>query len=88
MTSTARKNLRMSERTEQLISAAAAAQGTDFTSFVLEAASAKARRVLLEERALEVTPAEVAQIQALLSGELEPNDELRRAALRLPVPEA
>lgn len=80
---TERINMRVSAATNQLISDAAEAQGTDKTSFVIEAATAKARRVLLEERALRVTPLEAAQIKALLDSDIEIPGALREAAQRL-----
>jgi len=55
----------MPVNSRRAIAKAAAAQGTDVTSFVVEAATAKARRVLPEEHALAVSPAEALQIQAL-----------------------
>lgn len=80
---TERLNMRVSAATNQLIADAADVQGTDKTSFVIEAATSKARRVLLEERALRVTPAEALQIQALLESDSEIPDALRQAAQRL-----
>ena len=83
MPTTARLNFRVSETTQELLTQAAQAQGTDLTSFVISAASDQARRVLLEERALRVSPAEAAQIQALLTDDVEPTLPLRDAAQRL-----
>jgi uncharacterized protein (DUF1778 family) len=48
---------------------AAAAQQQDVTSFVLGAAMERAREVLVQERVLRLTPAEVEQIDTALDGE-------------------
>lgn len=82
-TATARLNMRVNPEAQQMIAEAAAAQGTDITSFVVEAATTKARRILLEERALRVTPAEAIQIQLLLESDEPLPESLRRAADRL-----
>ncbi|MGX5681688.1 type II toxin-antitoxin system TacA family antitoxin [Schumannella luteola] len=82
-TATARMSVRVSTDAQKLISDAAAAQGTDVTSFVVAAATSQARKVLLEERALKVTPAEALQIQALLASEFEVPAGLKAAADRL-----
>lgn len=80
---TARLNMRLPSATQQLIQEAASAQGVDVTSFVLDAASARARRVLLEERALRVSAHEAGQIAELLRDAPLPNDGLLAAADRL-----
>lgn len=85
---TARLNMRVPAEAQQMIAEAAAAQGTDLTSFVVEAATSKARRVLLEERSLKVTPAEAIQLQWLLESDEPLPASLRRAAERLRASEA
>lgn len=82
-TARARLNMRVSEEARATLTDAAAAQGTDLTSFVIDAAMSKARRVLMEERALRVTPAEAAQLEALLAADVDAPAALRAAALRL-----
>jgi uncharacterized protein (DUF1778 family) len=82
-TATQRISVRVSSDTHKLITEAAAAQGTDVTSFLVEAGATKARRVLLEERALKVTPAEALQIQAMLASDFDVPASMRDAAQRL-----
>lgn len=60
---TARLNMRVSPEAQATIREAAAAQQQDVTSFVLGAALERARVVLLEERVLKLTPAELAQVE-------------------------
>jgi uncharacterized protein (DUF1778 family) len=75
--------MRVTEETRATIVEAADAQGTDLTSFVIDAAMTKARRVLMEERALRLTPAEASQIEALLATDAEVPAPLHAAARRL-----
>jgi len=57
---------------------AASAQQQDVTSFVLGAAMERARAILVEERLLQLTPTEVAQIDAALDEEPRVIPELAR----------
>ncbi|HWS57843.1 MAG TPA: DUF1778 domain-containing protein [Actinotalea sp.] len=66
---TARLNMRVSPEAQATIREAAAAQQQDVTSFVLGAALERARAVLLEERVLRMTPAELAQVESDLDRE-------------------
>jgi uncharacterized protein (DUF1778 family) len=62
----ARLNMRVSPDALESIRQAARAQQQDVTSFVLGATMERARAVLVEERLLQLTPTEMAQIDAAL----------------------
>jgi uncharacterized protein (DUF1778 family) len=74
----ARLNMRISPDALESIREAASAQQQDVTSFVLGAAMERARAVLVEERLLQLTPAEVAQVDAALDEEPRVIPELAR----------
>src|SRR5665647_1227769 len=74
----ARLNMRISPDALESIREAASAQQQDVTSFVLGAAMERARAVLVEERLLQLTPTEVAQIDAALDAEPRVVPELAR----------
>ena len=74
----ARLNMRISPDALESIREAASAQQQDVTSFVLGAAMERARAVLVEERLLELTPTEMAQIDAALDAEPRVVPELAR----------
>jgi len=74
----ARLNMRISPDALESIREAASAQQQDVTSFVLGAAMERARAVLVEERLLQLTPTEVAQIDAALEAEPRVIPELAR----------
>ena len=74
----ARLNMRISPDALESIREAASAQQQDVTSFVLGAAMERARAVLVEERLLQLTPTEVAQIDAALDAEPRAVPELAR----------
>ena len=76
--SSARMNMRISPDALESIREAASAQQQDVTSFVLGAAMERARAVLVEERLLQLTPTEVAQIDAALDAEPRVVPELAR----------
>lgn len=80
---TARINMRVTEKTRDIIDRAAEMQGVDRTAFVLDAAMSKARSVLIEDRILKLTGAETEQVREILESEIEPTPALRRAAERL-----
>jgi uncharacterized protein (DUF1778 family) len=80
---TARLNMRVREETLDRIRAAAEITGTDVTAFVIAAATAEARKVMLEERAIRLTPREVDQLAALEHEERELSPALVVAARRL-----
>lgn len=75
-TKTERLNLRCSEGSLTLLRQAAELQGQDLTSFVMGAALERARTVLAEDRVLRLSPAAVAQIEAALDAEPQPNSQL------------
>ena len=62
----ARLHMRIAPEALETIRAAATVQQQDVTSFVLGAAMERARGVLVEDRVLRLTPAEVAQIDSAL----------------------
>ncbi|NTW41385.1 MAG: DUF1778 domain-containing protein [Cellulomonadaceae bacterium] len=65
----ARLNMRIAPDALELLREAAAAQQQDVTSFVLGAAMAQARSVLMEERVMFLTAREVAQVDEALERE-------------------
>lgn len=79
----ARINMRVSEKVRDMIDRAAELQGVDRTAFMLDAATTRARNVILEDRILMLTPREVEQVRDLLDSVPQPTAELARAAHRL-----
>jgi uncharacterized protein (DUF1778 family) len=79
----ARLNMRIHQDTLDRLREAARLQSTDVTSFVISAAVAQARRVLLEERALRLTPEEISQVARVVSEDREPTETLILAAKHL-----
>jgi uncharacterized protein (DUF1778 family) len=75
--------MRVREETLERIRAAAELSGTDVTAFVIAAASAEARKVMIEERAIRLTAREVAQLEEISGEEQELSPALVRAAARL-----
>lgn len=71
-----RLNMRIATDALEAIREAASAQQQDVTSFVLGAAMERARSILVEERILRLTPAEVTQVNAALDAEPQPIPEL------------
>ncbi|MBM6404613.1 DUF1778 domain-containing protein [Phycicoccus sp. CSK15P-2] len=65
-TKTERLNLRCSKVTAMTLREAAGLQDQDLTSFVLGAALDRARTVLVEDRALRLTPQEMLQLEKVL----------------------
>lgn len=74
----ARLNMRVAPDALDTIREAASAQQQDVTSFVLGAAMERARAVLVEERLLQLTDAEVEQVEAALDAEPRVIPELAR----------
>jgi uncharacterized protein (DUF1778 family) len=74
---TVTKNLRIDLNVSTLIEQAAVSSGTTFTSFVLEAAAARAERHLLDKCFLSVDAGSFAEIKALLAQDHEPNERLK-----------
>ena len=74
----ARLNMRISPDALESIREAARAQQQDVTSFVLGAAMERARAVLVEERLLQLTPTEMAQVDTALDEEPRVVPELAR----------
>ena len=74
----ARLNMRVAPEALDAIREAASAQQQDVTSFVLGAAMERARAVLVEERLLQLTDAEVEQVEAALDAEPRVIPELAR----------
>ena len=68
-TKSERINLRCSSENLELLRKAAELQGQDLTSFVLGAASDRARAVLAEDRVLRLSPAEIIQLERALEAE-------------------
>ncbi|WAB82531.1 DUF1778 domain-containing protein [Microcella daejeonensis] len=81
-TSQTRINMRISTEALDQIRDAARLQGQDVTAFVLGAAMANARQVLLEDRVLTMTPAEVLQLERALDADAAPSKRLREAVRR------
>lgn len=76
---TARLNMRIAPDALDTIREAAAAQQQDVTSFVLGAAMERARDVLMSDRVMRLTPAEMDQIEAALDEEPRVIPELAEA---------
>lgn len=68
-TKTERLNLRCSSESLTTLRSAAELQGQDLTSFLLSAALDRARSVLVEDRLLRISPAEVLQVEKALDAE-------------------
>lgn len=77
-----RVNMRVAPSALEMIDEAASLQGVDRTSFVIDAAVTRARKVISDDH-LRVTAKEVQQIKRLLSEDREPTEALRSAAQRL-----
>lgn len=76
-------NMRVAETALEAIDEAASIQGVDRTSFVVDAAVSKARKVILEEQILNLTEREVEQIKHMLDSDTVANEKLSAAAKRL-----
>ena len=76
---TARLNMRISPEALDTIREAAAAQQQDVTSFVLGAAMERAGDVLMSDRVMRLSPAEMVQIEAALDEEPHVIPELAAA---------
>lgn len=76
---TARLNMRISPDALDTIREAAAAQQQDVTSFVLGAAMERARDVLMSDRVMRLSPADMDQIEAALDEEPRVIPELAAA---------
>lgn len=76
---TARLNMRISPEALATLREAAGAQQQDLTSFVLGAALERARDVLMSDRVMRLTPAEMDQIEAALDEEPRVIPELAAA---------
>ncbi|WP_402376963.1 type II toxin-antitoxin system TacA family antitoxin [Isoptericola rhizosphaerae] len=84
-----RLNMRLSPDALATIRAAAAAQQQDVSAFVLGAAMAHAREVLLRDRVLQLTPRELDQVDSALDAEHRVVPELAAliAAVRRDAPQ-
>lgn len=71
------KSLRIDASRNALIEQAAHSAGTTFTSFILEAAAAKAEEQLLERRLIMVDSAVFADVKSILAAERPVNDKLK-----------
>jgi uncharacterized protein (DUF1778 family) len=74
---TVTKNLRVDASMSALIEQAAASTGMTFTSFVLEAAAARAERHLLDKCFITVDAQSFADIETLLAQDHEPTEKLK-----------
>jgi len=81
-TSQSRINMRIAPDALEQIRDAARLQSQDVTAFVLGAAMANARQVLLEDRVLKLSPAEVLQLEQALDADAAPPTRLREAMRR------
>lgn len=75
---TERVNLRCSAATLSTLRQAAELQGQDLTSFVMSAATDRAREILTEDRILRLDPAEVIQLEQALDAPAAVNPQLKR----------
>ncbi len=75
---TVTKNLRMDSNVNVLIEQAAASSGTTFTSFVLEAAAARAERHLLDKCFIAVDGQSFSEIEQLLAADHQPTHRLKK----------
>lgn len=71
------KSLRIDASRNALIEQAAISAGTTFTSFILDAAAAKAEEQLLEKRLIMVESAVFADVEAMLAAERPVNQKLK-----------
>lgn len=69
--------LRASEETKDRLQEAAQITGQDLSAFILDAANARAREVLLEDRIIRFSDADLVQIEEALENPPAPNDTLR-----------
>lgn len=74
---TVTKNLRVDASMSALIEQAAVSAGMTFTSFVLEAAAARAERHLLDKCFITVDAQSFSEIETLLAQDYEPTEKLR-----------
>lgn len=74
---TVTKNLRVDANMSALIEQAAASTGMTFTSFVLEAAAARAERHLLDKCFITVDAQSFTTIETLLAQDYEPTEKLK-----------
>ena len=81
-TAQSRINMRVSPEALEQIREAAKLQNQDLTAFVLGSAMSNARQVLLEDRVLKLTPAEVLQIEQALESDAAPSQRLIDAFAR------
>lgn len=81
-TAQSRINMRVSPEALEQIREAAKLQNQDLTAFVLGSAMSNARQVLLEDRVLKLTPAEVLQIEKALESDEAPPQRLIDAFAR------
>lgn len=81
-TAQTRINMRVAPEALEQIREAAKLQNQDLTSFVLGSAMSTARQVLLEDRVLKLTPAEVLQLEKALDAESAPPKRLVEAVRR------
>ncbi|MFT3943682.1 MAG: DUF1778 domain-containing protein [Ancrocorticia sp.] len=77
-TKTERIQLRISSEAKQQIIEAAETTQQDLTSFILDAATARAREVLLERTVIKLHPDDYAQILADLESPVRPSPVLAR----------
>jgi uncharacterized protein (DUF1778 family) len=77
-----RINMRVAPEALEQIREAAKLQNQDLTAFVLGSAMSNARQVLLEDRVLKLTPAEVLQLEKVLDTEVAPSKRLVEAVQR------
>jgi len=81
-TAQSRINMRVAPEALEQIREAAKLQNQDLTAFVLGSAMSHARQVLLEERVLKLTPAEVVQLEHALDNDIDPPKRLVEAFQR------
>jgi len=74
--------MRVAPEALEQIREAAKLQNQDLTAFVLGSAMSNARQVLLEDRVLKLTPAEVLQLEKVLDTEVAPSKRLVEAVQR------
>ncbi|TFC87131.1 DUF1778 domain-containing protein [Cryobacterium sp. TMT3-29-2] len=74
-----RLSMRVAPDALSQIREAAALQGQDVTSFVIGAAASSARKVIIEDRYLKLTPQEVNQLESVLNADIEPSKRLKEA---------
>ncbi len=69
--------LRASDETKDRLQEAAQITGQDLSAFILEAANARARQILLEDKIIRFSDADLLQIEEALENPPAPNDALR-----------